>query len=85
MSVTARQKTLLSLACAAVAALSFTASPAWAGDESDAQACWQDADTGVTQCFTDEATLDAAIESQTGSRLAASGSAARSSAVALTT
>jgi hypothetical protein len=50
------------------AILTSASAPAWAdgNDKNDASTCWIQANTGVTQCFTDEETMDAAIVEQIG-------------------
>lgn len=76
---------LASIALAATASLTLVAAPAWADEKQAADYCWQNLDTGVTQCFVDEATLNATIVAETHSVLAAPGVLARGSSALLTT
>ena len=85
MPISARPKTLVSIIFVAAAALSLTASPAWASEKPALDYCWQNLDDGVTQCFVDEDTMDAAIQSQTRSVLAAPGVLARASSASVVT
>ena len=59
----------------ATAILTTTATPAWA-EEADAGGgvCWMPVQTGITQCFADEAAMAEAIFEQTGTVLVEPGS-----------
>lgn len=65
----------------ATAILTATATPAWA-EEADAggDVCWMPVQTGITQCFADEAAMAEAIFEQTGTVLVEPGSAQARSA-----
>ena len=79
------RKAQIGVVLLATAALTLVASPATADEAPASDYCWQNADTGSTQCFADEAALDSAIETQTHSVLAEPGTSARSMAQLLTT
>jgi hypothetical protein len=85
MSVSARPRTMASIAFVAAAALSLIASPAWAAEKPGLDYCWQNADNGRTQCFVDEETMHAAVEEQTHTVIAQPGVAARSASALATT
>jgi hypothetical protein len=85
-----RKKAWLGLVATAVCCLSLaagpaaSASPAAPADPKSADVCWLAAETGVLQCFEDEAAMDRAILEQTGAVLVEEGSfAARSTSSAV--
>lgn len=79
MSISTRTRVLAAIFAVTTGALMLISGPAQAGS---GETCWLDSDTGVTQCFADEAALENAIAEQTGAVLVETQSApsARSAA-----
>jgi hypothetical protein len=72
MSSTTRNRALAAFIAVTTGALLFVTSPAQAATASDKDAgdiCWLDSDTDITQCFANEAELEAAVVEQTGAAL----------------
>jgi hypothetical protein len=88
MSSTTRNRALAAFIAVTTGVLLLVASPAQAAtapDKTD-EVCWLDSDTGITQCFADEAAFEDAVFEQTGAALveSESASASRSAAGILT-
>jgi hypothetical protein len=79
MSISTRSRALAAFIAVTTGALLLVAGPTQAATASDKNAgndvCWINADTGVSQCFDDEAAFEAAVTEQTGTVLVEEGSA----------
>jgi hypothetical protein len=71
MSISTRSRALAAFFAVTTGALLLLAGPAQAAasDKGSGDACWANADTGITQCFADEAALSDAVTEQTGTVL----------------